>query len=809
MLLARINVKNAGQKLGILMIIALICLIVMTGCSKNEDNTGDNGKATGTVTPEASTAPTDIPVPTATQIPTPTPTPIPFVKTAYETVGREDVYRIPIEELNEKYCYIVSAKCAGDYALLWLDIMEDTEEFSDKNVLVLFKPAISTEQYRKEMDFAFNEPLLLSDGKVAVEEYETGMIHVYDDTLTEIQSFIPGGKKLSLNLGIDSDGYIWNMDTENSTLIATDLQGRKAGEYSIDAQYEVTRYLGTYKGQKIFVLYMKEDYLTHEYLFISEDGEEICKSDEEAELGDEWKGYDVAPSNLLDITDSRSTWFFHIPGYITEGCAFPKKSISETIGFKQDMIVCSNNSILVDPEYFKYDQEYCLYDIENGTVSNAIRNMDISDEAYLNAWGIVGDKNVLLSSTYDTENKREILLWTVNDEVSPIEGFYDFAKDDPGKYLSSLIDEAKEKYGVEITPDHIENDGSITVLGDYMLEMEFVNTFVLAAKNDPDVLKTKSGKTIHPENMRNNDGAGYTFNPHIFSHFYLLEHGEKRRDAFFNYIDALRAGEDGFECPDEGCAAWGCGRLSTYFFPLGSIYARADYVGNGWAEITYFIPKEEFLEKEKEFEDMICAILNDVIEEDYTDLEKALALYEFMTEYCVYDYEMMEHNAEWMDRQSAYRVLIEKQGICWEIADLYEYLMLQCGVDAEESSGMPYEYGADSHAWNYITLDGQGYLIDATWGLTANRAPDLTYFLFTDELRSSRDGYNPESFDMAGNGMYGSRKVYSFEADDDRYSELWEGKYIAMDEEEKCIFYWDVFGNICRFDYASDNADFS
>ncbi|MCR4625828.1 MAG: hypothetical protein K5795_07685 [Lachnospiraceae bacterium] len=807
--LVRLKVKNAGQKLGILMIIAIVCLFVMTGCSKNEDNTTDTGKTTGSVTPETTVSPTATPAPTATPIPTPTPTPVPFVKTAYETIGREDVYRIPVEELKEKFCYILSAKCAGDHALLWLDVIEEEEPFGEKNILLLFKPAVSTEQYRREMDFAFNEPKLLNDGKVVVEEYETGMIHVYDDTLTEIQSFTPGEKKLSLILGIDTDGYIWNMDIENSMLIATDLQGRNAGEYSIDAQYEVSRYLGTYNGQKIFTLYKKDDYLTYEYLFISEDGVVTSQPEDEVELGDGWKGYDVAPYDLVDITDSRSTWFFHVPGNINEICAFPKCSRNESISFKQDKILCGDNSILTDPENFIYKQEFRLYDIENRTVSDVLSNTDIIEDSYINTWGMVDDRNVLLSVTYE-DNKRELLLWSASDKTEPIRDFIDFSKDDPAKYLSDLVIGAKEKYGIEITPDRIENDGTITAIGDYMLEIEFVNTFVLAAKDDPEVLETKSGKAIHPENIRSNDGANYTFNPHVFSHFYTLEHGEKRRDAFFNYVDALRAGEDGFECPDEGCAAWGCGRLSIYFFPLGSIYARADYVGNGWAEITYLIPKEEFLEKEKDFEERICAILNDVLEEDYTDFEKALALYEFMTEYCVYDYEMLEHSVEWMEKQSGYRCLMEKQGICWEIACLYQYLMLQCGVDAEESSGMPYEYGADSHAWNYITLDGQGYLIDATWGLTEYRTPDLKYFLFTDELRGSRDGYDPKSFDMAGNGMYGSRKTYSFDADDDRYSELWEGRYIAMDEEEKCIFYWDVFGNLCRFDYASvQETDFS
>ena len=96
-----------------------------------------------------------------------------------------------------------------------------------------------------------------------------------------------------------------------------------------------------------------------------------------------------------------------------------------------------------------------------------------------------------------------------------------------------MLDNLKEKYGVIITPDR-KADGAPENLGDIMIEMDLANTFMLTAKTDPEVLKSKTGDTIHPENMRNNDGAEYSFNPHVFSSYYLKEHGETRRDAFFS-----------------------------------------------------------------------------------------------------------------------------------------------------------------------------------------------------------------------------------------------------------------------------------
>ena len=47
----------------------------------------------------------------------------------------------------------------------------------------------------------------------------------------------------------------------------------------------------------------------------------------------------------------------------------------------------------------------------------------------------------------------------------------------------------------------------------------------------------------------------------VFSKIYTLEHGEARRQAFFNFVDALRAGEEWFDCPDEDTMWWCRGRL--------------------------------------------------------------------------------------------------------------------------------------------------------------------------------------------------------------------------------------------------------
>lgn len=795
----RMQKKNNSlrtEKVSFAVLAFLLCVGMLAGCGRDNPKQGDNRTAvTEGAAAAVSVTATSSPTPTAT----PTPT-VPFVQRTYETVGRDDVYRVPVKEVDEGQ-YLMSTRCAGEYALLWFSPSLLGEEDEAVDSLVLIRPAVSEERYRVSFDYPIATLRLLADGTVILEETATGCIHVFDNTLEETGHFLLSEMNGTVFVDASEDDILWIADDANGKLLAYDLKGQPAGEYSYDTKYRLTRYLGSRNGQKFF-LAAQENADVFVYYVIPADGSEMyCRSESEDSLGDEWRADRYAPMRAPINVNADATWFFHEPGALREGVAFPKRTANEEICFVQGNSLCSNNYRWTGPETCLMD--FRLYDMEKRTVSEVLSGGDIPDCSYASVRGTVGDGIVLIVVSR-VSGGEEILLWNAGEKTTPITGFCDFSKDDLAGCLAELLKEAEEQYNIVITPDRTEDDGTLGSLGDFMSEFEFVNSFLLAAKNNPEVLKSESGEAIHPENMSNNDGAHYTFNPHVFSTFYLKEHGEKRRDAFYAYVDALRAGEDGFRCPNEGDAAWSSGRYAMMFFPFAGLYADAEYVGNGWAEITYKIPKEEFLAKEREFEARIEEILNDVLEDDYTDFEKALALYEFLTEYSVYDYDMMAHNGDetWTSRQSSYRVLTEKQGVCGEIAMLYQYLGLQCGIDVDEVVGAAVEYGADSHAWNYILLDGTGYLIDATWGLTDNHKPDLKYFLFTDELRETRDGYRTDSCDVGFCGMYGARKKFSFECNDEHYSELWEGYFIAFDENEKCIFYRDRNGSIKRFDYG-------
>lgn len=312
-----------------------------------------------------------------------------------------------------------------------------------------------------------------------------------------------------------------------------------------------------------------------------------------------------------------------------------------------------------------------------------------------------------------------------------------------------------------------------------------------------------SGHQARLETIANNQEGHYTFQPHVFGSRYYEQFGDKTRDAFFAYCDALRNGDDTFACPDQDTLDWCVGRLSCYLFPVALQNIGAGTCQNGTAHIVYKTSKEAFLQKEKAFERDITDILNDCLSDDYNDFEKIIALYEYMTTTYTYDYEMYHHSLEWMDKQSPYRCLTEKKGICCEIAGLYNYLLLQVGIDSEEIAGFshPSDDGSgEGHSWVFVTLDGASYHVDPTFGLTEVR-PDFSYFMMTDQLREERDGFPKKDYSLAAKGDE-SRKFFDFEATSEKYAELWEGQYVGMDRSTQEIVYTDYDEVEHRFSYA-------
>lgn len=99
-----------------------------------------------------------------------------------------------------------------------------------------------------------------------------------------------------------------------------------------------------------------------------------------------------------------------------------------------------------------------------------------------------------------------------------------------------------------------------------------------------------------------------------------------------------------------------------------------------------------------------------VVEPGMTDLEKAVALHDYIVLNCEYDYDNYLNGSIPRRSYSAYGVLADQTAVCQGYALAYKLLLNQSGIEC-------YMVTSDTmnHAWNLIVLDGEYYQVDVTW----------------------------------------------------------------------------------------------
>lgn len=303
------------------------------------------------------------------------------------------------------------------------------------------------------------------------------------------------------------------------------------------------------------------------------------------------------------------------------------------------------------------------------------------------------------------------------------------------------------------------------------------------------------------------DCGHYSFQPKVCSSFMTEVFGETMRDAWFSLVDAVMAGEESFACPDEDTYWWVMGQFPDQCFPVlkDLIYYGYDVdnpVKNGVAEFTYTVPKEEAAARIADFTALVEGILNETLRDDYSDVEKALALYLYFSHHYIYDYESASPDVA-PTYLSAYRVLTTGTGICQEFSVAYSYLLLQAGVDASVMSGHR-AYDREGHQWSYVKINGHNFHIDPTYVI--GDADSLSYFMMTDEQREAEDCYSINEFVICSH--YSNDHPHpDYSADDDSFREIWGGYYVGFDHEAQRIDYefwdWDSDTRQSRsFDYS-------
>lgn len=114
-------------------------------------------------------------------------------------------------------------------------------------------------------------------------------------------------------------------------------------------------------------------------------------------------------------------------------------------------------------------------------------------------------------------------------------------------------------------------------------------------------------------------------------------------------------------------------------------------------------------EKKAEVENGIKNALT-AVSSDMSDIEKALALHDWVVRECDYDFENYENNTIPAESYSYVGVFANGQAVCQGYAEAMSVLFQKVGIESYvvTSSSM-------NHAWNIALLDGEYYHIDATW----------------------------------------------------------------------------------------------
>lgn len=288
----------------------------------------------------------------------------------------------------------------------------------------------------------------------------------------------------------------------------------------------------------------------------------------------------------------------------------------------------------------------------------------------------------------------------------------------------------------------------------------------------------------------------FEFNPHAYSLFLESCYSEEYKEAFFNLCDALNEGKDSFECKSKEAYDFCTDPVTlNQLYPVAYKQISAEGFKDGTGYIRYEIPVEEYLQKQDQFQKDIEDVLSRYIRSDYSDLEKCLVLYDYMTSEYQFDY---LDNVGKTNDGDCYACFNLKQGICSDLGTLYAYLLMQCGVDAIEVENSGTASSAGFHAWTYVSIKGKNYHIDVTAALISeNTMPEvsLDYFLMTDRDRDAA-GYVYDELEVplipGKLAKYCSN--YQFIADDTTYR-LSEGSYCTgYDTGKDTIFYKDPEG---------------
>ncbi len=144
--------------------------------------------------------------------------------------------------------------------------------------------------------------------------------------------------------------------------------------------------------------------------------------------------------------------------------------------------------------------------------------------------------------------------------------------------------------------------------------------------------------------------------------------------------------------------------LQCSYIPSENKYTlKLEYSGNAEKLKSYAAASEE---RAKEILDLI-------ITDDMDDVEKIIAIHDYIILNCKYDYDNYLSGNLTLESRLPYGVLINGSAICQGYSAAFNLLCRMAGIPSIVVTGITPD-NSDLHAWNVVLIDGTPYFVDTT-----------------------------------------------------------------------------------------------
>lgn len=160
----------------------------------------------------------------------------------------------------------------------------------------------------------------------------------------------------------------------------------------------------------------------------------------------------------------------------------------------------------------------------------------------------------------------------------------------------------------------------------------------------------------------------------------------------------------------------------------------------------YNATQKEVAAKTAQIEQAAQAVISSAITTEMTQLQKIVAIHDYLVLNCSYDTRVETNNAP-HDSFTAYGALVNKKAVCQGYAAAFQLIMQKLQIP-----GIVVQSNAMNHAWNMVRYEGEWYHIDATWDDPVPDQPGVvqTYALLKSDTAISGGVNQHHSWDSAG-----------------------------------------------------------